>query len=77
MTKRLDATYDPEADAAYFSLSPRIGPGKAAKQRVVGIPENGELILDFDKRGRLLGLEILGAKNLLKRKTMKTLRRLN
>ena len=54
------ATYDPAADAAYVYLC-EIVPGEAVKQKIIGVGERGEIILDFDRKGRLLGIEILGA----------------
>lgn len=59
----MDLTYDPEADAAYLALSaPHIG-------RVVANPEietsAGSVILDVDRDGRILGVEILSASRML------------
>ena len=49
-------TYDPESDAAYVYLA-QTKLGEAVEQRFV----EGGLILDFDKDGRLLGIEALDA----------------
>lgn len=54
-------TYDPEVDAAYIYLIP-IAPGGVAKTYPCD-PEavNGMINLDFDREGRLLGIEVLDA----------------
>lgn len=56
----LRLTWDGEADAGYLYLTP-IGPGEAASQRVVENPVAGlgDVVLDFDREGRLLGVEFL------------------
>jgi uncharacterized protein YuzE len=59
-------TYDPQADAAYISLRDPIGDGESKRQVVCddgGIA--GDIILDFDKEGVLLGIEVLRARRLL------------
>lgn len=63
-----DLTYDPEVDAAYATIGRPIRPGEAARQVPVALPEgiSGELLLDFDRDGHLLGVEILGASGLLR-----------
>ncbi|HEX6348614.1 MAG TPA: DUF2283 domain-containing protein [Candidatus Dormibacteraeota bacterium] len=53
-------TYDSEADAGYVALV-RIAPGDAVRQQAVRVADRGELVLDFDTDGRLLGIEVLGA----------------
>lgn len=63
------ATYDPEADAAYFDVSPIIAPGDAVEQLMIE-RKKGLIVLDFDKKGRLLGVEVIGARKLLSRKTI-------
>ena len=62
---QVHATFDPEADAAYIYLMPPV-PGSAAHS-VPCVSENaaGDVILDFDKGGRLIGIEILGASKAL------------
>lgn len=55
-------TYDAEADAAYIYLKD-IAPGEARYQ--VGLQDpapTGQVILDFDAEGTLIGIEVLGAK---------------
>lgn len=56
-------TYDPEADAAYIRIGEPIGAGRATQQvHSVETPGGlGELIMDFDDAGRLLGIEVLSA----------------
>ena len=63
---RLTVTLDEEVDAAYVYLhgsSERVG---SATQHMLDEPRaNGSIILDFDREGRLLGIEVLGASNAL------------
>ena len=68
--------YDRSADAAYFNISPRINAGEAVRQDVHEIDGRGEVILDFDEDGKLLGVEILGAKSLLRPSTLKQAKRI-
>jgi len=57
--------FDPEADAAYIGLAV-IGPGEAVRQVIVeGVPNSSDIILDFNSSGRLLGVEIIGARAVL------------
>ncbi|MGK3949593.1 DUF2283 domain-containing protein [Microbacterium sp. K2] len=60
--------YDPEANAAYVTIGRPIRAGEAVRQVPVPLPDDlpGELILDFDRDGHLLGVEILGASALLR-----------
>ncbi|MBE7700787.1 DUF2283 domain-containing protein [Oerskovia sp. Sa1BUA8] len=56
---------DPEVDAAYITLQP-IGEGAATRQIVVDDERlNGEIVLDIDEEGRLLGIELIGYRSLL------------
>jgi len=64
---RLDAT----VDAAYFSLQPVIAAGEAVEQVILERP-GGQIILDFNPSGHLLGVEVLGAHNLLSDSTIGT-----
>lgn len=63
-----DLRYDPEVDAAYATIGRPIRPGEASRQLHVELPDGvpGEIILDFDRDGHLLGVEILGATRLLR-----------
>jgi uncharacterized protein YuzE len=56
----VEASYDPEADAAYVYVVPcdAIGPGCAVEQRVA---EDGAIV-DYDKEGTLLGYEMLSVR---------------
>ncbi|MBU0761215.1 MAG: DUF2283 domain-containing protein [Nanoarchaeota archaeon] len=52
---------DKEVDASYIYAKEEIGEGEVAKT----IEVNGNIILDFDSGGKLIGIEILDAsKNL-------------
>ena len=53
-------TYDAEADAAYLYLTAGAKPGQAAKTWPGEGCADG-VNLDFDAKGRLLGIEILEA----------------
>ncbi|MBM4116986.1 DUF2283 domain-containing protein [bacterium] len=59
-------TYDPKTDAAYIYLEDKIGPSGVARTYPCdpkGV--NGQINLDFDSEGRLLGIEILDARRKL------------
>ncbi|MFC7432097.1 MULTISPECIES: DUF2283 domain-containing protein [unclassified Agrococcus] len=60
-------TYDHDADAAYARLVDDIAPGEAAHQiRVPGDDRlAGQVVLDVDADGRLLGIEVLFASTAL------------
>ncbi|OUE20850.1 hypothetical protein BFL34_01668 [Clavibacter michiganensis] len=60
-------TYDPAADAAYVELAGPLGDGEAATtiHSIVTPGDRGEVALDFDADGRLLGIEVLGASAVL------------
>lgn len=51
-----EITYDPDADAVYIRL---------ALGKVGETAEAGPFIYDIDSRGRVLGIEILGASKVL------------
>lgn len=60
---------DDEVDAAYVELQP-IAPGAATTQILVDDARlAGDLILDLDSSGRLLGIEFLGYQSLLAGRT--------
>lgn len=64
-------TYDPEADAAYIQLVEEIGAGGVAKTVGCDPAEVGGMInLDFNSEGRLLGIEVLDASQLLPREML-------
>ena len=55
----ITVTYDGSADAAYIHLVPIRADGVATT--VPGEHEAGSVNLDFDRDGRLLGIEVLAA----------------
>ena len=65
-------TYEPSVDAAYLYLVP-IGPGEA-KMTYGCDPEEvgGQIHLDFDKDGRLIGIEVLDASHKLPAAVLKS-----
>jgi uncharacterized protein YuzE len=60
-------TYDAEAKAAYVYLVDPIAPGEAKRQEVV---LDGQVVLDLDEHGKLLGVEIIYADLLLRPETI-------
>jgi uncharacterized protein YuzE len=60
-------TYDPAADAAYVELAGPIGDGESATtiHSITTPGDRGEVALDFDADGRLLGIEVLHASAVL------------
>ena len=61
--------YDKEIDSGYIYRSYPIKKGEAEKQ----VNINDSIILDFDKEGKLLGIEILDASKIMRKKTFKDL----
>jgi uncharacterized protein YuzE len=63
--KPLLVTYDESVDAAYIYLT-EIRAGEVAKTYCCDPSEvDGQIHLDFDADGQLLGIEVLGAKSKL------------
>ena len=60
-------TYDPQVDAAYIQLADEILPGQSSEQihSIVTPGGTGEVTIDFDVNGTMLGIEILHAKDVL------------
>jgi uncharacterized protein YuzE len=58
-------TYNKDANAAYLAIEQRILKGSAVENVVVERPGRGDIILAFDADGRLLGVEVIGAEELL------------
>ena len=58
--------YDKEADAAYIYLEYPIEEGQVKDT----IELNENIVLDFDGKGKLLGVEILNARKVLNKKTL-------
>ena len=63
-------SYDNEADAAYLAIEVAVTAGSAAENVVIERPGQGDIVLDFDADGRLLGVEIIGARELLRATTL-------
>ncbi len=60
-------TYDKEANAAYIYIKYPIKKGEAKKT----VPTEAGPILDFDKNGKLLGIEILEANKVLDKEILR------
>lgn len=56
-------TYDESADATYIYLVD-IDPGEAKRQVAVQL-DHGEVVLDLNERGVIVGIEVIGALALL------------
>jgi uncharacterized protein YuzE len=60
-------TYDAEADAAYLYLTDPIEPGASVSNSVLRREMEGSAVIaDFDHEDRLLGMELLGVRRLLR-----------
>jgi len=64
--KNMKFEYDKEVDAAYFCIGHPIKNGEVKKT----IELNEDIILGFDKKGKLLGMEILNASEVMNRKVL-------
>lgn len=65
-------TYDPEADAAYIYLVPTVAKGEVEDtRRCFDKGLDGMISFDFDKHGKLLGVEVLGASRRLRPETLR------
>ncbi|WP_445338681.1 DUF2283 domain-containing protein [Clavibacter sp. CFBP 8614] len=60
-------TYDAVADAAYVALAGPVGDGEVGTtiHSILTPGDSGEISLDFDADGRLLGIEVLNASAVL------------
>ncbi|MFB9445602.1 DUF2283 domain-containing protein [Dactylosporangium vinaceum] len=58
-------TYDIDANAAYLAIEEHAAAGAAVEQVAIERPGQGDIVLDFDADGHLLGIEIIGAVRLL------------
>lgn len=65
-------TYDGEANAAYVEIDDDVADAAAVENVVVERPGRGDIVLDFDADGRLLGVEIVGATELLRTTVLAT-----
>ena len=64
-TNPFRVTFDPYADAAYIRLA-NFRPGEARAQVFVdGVPNQADIVLDFNASGQLVGVEIIGARAVL------------
>jgi uncharacterized protein YuzE len=69
-------TFDRAANAAYIYLIP-MEPGAAVKTEGIAPPHiKGMFNLDFNKNGRLIGIEILGATQVLPSEVLEQAERL-
>ncbi len=66
--KTIKIEYDKKADAAYLYLKYPIRDGEAVNTMEI----NENIMLDFDKKGRLLGVEILNASKNLKNNVLRS-----
>ncbi len=67
--------YDEEADAVYIYLKSKINPGEIKKTYSCNYEEvEGIINLDFDKKMKLIGIEILEARNKLPSKLLEKLK---
>jgi len=66
----LRITFDPDSDAAYVHLQSTIAAGAAVKTVSIDVEKVGMVNLDFDEEGRLLGVEVVGARALLPREVL-------
>ena len=67
----MNIKYDKDIDAAYIYLKSEITKDEVDNTYCGDVDEVGGMInLDFDKNGRLLGIEVLGAKNKLPREVV-------
>jgi uncharacterized protein YuzE len=59
-------TFDPDANAVYIYLKDQIPPGGVSRSEFCDVElSGGPVFLQFDSTGRLIGIEILGARELL------------
>jgi uncharacterized protein YuzE len=68
-------TYDGSVDCAYIYLVPIEAGGVATT--VTGEDEAGSVNLDFDREGRLIGIEVLEASRTLTREVVEQAERLD
>jgi uncharacterized protein YuzE len=61
----MKVTYDKEVDAAYIYLDETV---ESKSERTKQIKE--DIILDFDKKGQLIGIEVLNAKKQLPKRVL-------
>ncbi len=64
-------TYDRTADAAYVYLVPHVEPGGVARTYCCDPSEAGQVSLDYNSEGQLVGIEILNARKLIPQEVLK------
>ena len=72
-------TYDPESGSAYISLIPEeagfVSRAAVTLEEVDALGDAaGEIVLDLDEEGRLVGIEVLSPEVLLRSETLARLR---
>ncbi len=68
----MEVIYDRSVDAAYIYLVSVIGEGQVKKTYTCNPKEvNGQINIDFDAWGKLLGIEILNASRFLSEQLLK------
>lgn len=69
-------TFDRSANAAYIYLKD-IERGESARQHVVDEPHTrGMIVLDFDDKGRLIGIDVLDATHALPQEVLDSAERI-
>jgi uncharacterized protein YuzE len=73
----MHVTHDPDMDVAYIHLKEfLLGFRVSVHQHVVEEPDMpGMIVLDFDKNGRLIGIEVLGATKALPAELLRSAKR--
>ena len=66
MGNTMKMTYDEDANAAYIYLKGKIEKGEVKK--TISLNEN--IILDFDKNEKLIGIEVLNASKVMPKKAI-------
>ena len=73
----MNGTYDAESDAVYLRLIENPEPGCSNRQAAVEAEGlRAMVVFDFDDEDRLLGIEIIGARDVLRPETLTMLRRI-
>lgn len=71
----MHGTFDKHANAAYLYLVEKVDDGASTRQVVAEIDGlAARVVVDLDSKGRLLGIEIIGATGVLLPETIATLR---
>lgn len=70
MTSSFEFTYERESDSAYLEIASDVTDGDAVEQVVIERAGQGDVIIDFDALGRILGVEVIGARSLFSARTL-------